>query len=103
MALVFTNTSRWKEGKFTKCKGTVAFDSSYPTGGEDYSAGLGTKVVHLEVSPSAGYVFSTDYTNKKILAYYADYSTSTDAALIQVPDTTDISGITAANYIVTLK
>lgn len=86
------------EGKFKRYRGTVAFDTSYPTGGEDYSTGLGSDVLELEVQPSLGYVFTTDLTNKKVLAYYADYSTTTDAALIEVPGTTDISAIVGAHF-----
>lgn len=102
MALTWTINKRYKVGKYTRVEGTVAFDTSYPTGGEDFSAGL-DPVLSLDVKPSAGYVFSTDYTNKKILAYYADYSTTVDAALIQVADTADVgTAVTAANFEATL-
>lgn len=50
--------------------GTIAFDSSYPTGGEslDFSGKIKqVRVVLFETT--AGYLFAYDYTNKKVLVY----------------------------------
>lgn len=77
----------------------VDFDSSYPTGGEslnEVELGFPDNSTLLAVIPlpRLGYVFEYDYTNLKLLAYHADYSTATDGALIEVPDTTDLSAVT---------
>lgn len=49
----------------------VAFDSSYPTGGESLSLGtLGLSEVDIVlISQKSGYVLEYDYTNNKVLAY----------------------------------
>lgn len=80
--------------------GTVAFDSSYPTGGEEISFGnFEAKPIYVAVESDSGYIFKYDRTNGKIMAYYADYDAVADGALIQVADTTDLSGVTAAAYV----
>ena len=84
--------------------GTIAFDSSYPTGGEDISAIFKKfkSVKFISFSPTAGYVFDTDETSgsEKVLAYYVDNNAAADSAMIQIPDTTDLSAITDVNFIV---
>jgi len=79
----------------------IAFDSSYPTGGESLTASdLGLSVVDLVIpSPKSGYVFEYDYTNSKIKAYYADYDATSDGALIEVANTTDLSGVTGVRLL----
>ena len=70
----------------------LAFDDSYPTGGEAIAAGdVGlTRIDDAIIAPTDGYVFSWDRTNGKILAYWVD--TTTDGAkMAQVVDTTDIN------------
>ena len=47
--------------------GTLAFDSSYPTGGESVSFGFTPAAVFIE--PQAGYSFEYDHTNGKIKAF----------------------------------
>lgn len=76
---------------------TIALDSSYPTGGEALTAaqvGL-TRIDHAILGTEDGFVFRWDQANSKIMAYYADYDAVADGALIEVPDTTDISSVTA--------
>ena len=72
------------------------FDSSYPTGGESLTAAsLGIKTIELLIAePKSGYVFSYDYTDAKLMVYYADYAAAAAGALIQIPDLTDLSAIT---------
>lgn len=77
--------------------GSVAFDNSYPTGGESIT--LPFTPVLLIAESSAGYTFQYDYTNKKLLAYYADYDAVADGVLIQVADTTDLSALTDVRFI----
>lgn len=79
---------------------TIAFDSSYPTGGEPLAQtdlGFASTVddeFHVIIGPKAGYVFEFDYTNLKVIAYHSDNDAVADSALIQVPDTTNLSTLT---------
>lgn len=72
----------------------IAFDSSYPTGGEaiDVSGAEGFAAV-IPFAGKEGYGFEWDAAGQKLLAYYADYDAAADGALIQVPNTTDLSGL----------
>lgn len=58
-------------GNLRCCPVTIAFDSSYPTGGESLTAAdLGLKTIDLlQIQSKSGLVFEYDYTNSKILAY----------------------------------
>lgn len=79
--------------------GSLAFDSSYPTGGESMTFPGFFNVAIVLIEPSAGYIFQYDYTNSKVLAYYADYDAVADGALIQVANTTDLSALTDVRYV----
>ena len=70
----------------------VAFDASYPTGGEGLTAAnLDLDSIDLVIAPPAGgYVFEYDYTNSKLLAYYGNYDAA-DGPLIEVPNATDLA------------
>lgn len=69
---------------------TVAFDSSYPTGGEALTvAQLGLSTLDAVWAPNNGaHSFQYDAANSKLLAY-----TNSDGA--QVANTTDLSALTA--------
>lgn len=71
MALAFTNLVYNHVGQQTMVQGTLAFDSSYPTGGEPVTAAMiGAGVIdHMSVPPHMGMSFEWDKTNSKILAY----------------------------------
>lgn len=73
----------------------VTPDASWLAAGEALTAADFGLTTLLAVVPEnkAGYVFVYDRANAKLLAYHADYSSSSDGALIPVPDTTDISAI----------
>lgn len=71
--------------------GTLAFDDSYPTGGEPVDFGFTPTIVLLQ--PASGYVFEYDADNGQVLAYYADYDATADGALIQVANATDLSAV----------
>lgn len=103
MAAVVTITDRFDAGNANIIVGTIALDSSYPTGGEAISAnalGLG-KVAALIPTGSGqlGYHAEWDGANSKLLMFYADYDAGADGALIQVPDTTDLSAVTALGFV----
>ncbi|MCK6620335.1 MAG: hypothetical protein HUU32_12790 [Calditrichaceae bacterium] len=92
MSLALTTRKTDLQGTVRVVYLDITFDSSYPTGGEPFETGLDT-VLSANIEPSGGYIFKYDYTNRKILAYYADYDAVADGALIQVADTTDLSAI----------
>lgn len=80
--------------------GTIAFDSSYPTGGEALDLGANAEtILHIQCNTSSGgYVFTFDYANQKLLAFYSDNNNAADGPLIQVPDTTDLSAVTGVRF-----
>lgn len=77
--------------------GTIAFDSSYPTGGEaltglsKYFKDLYCVITDCYGGISTGY----DRTNNKLLAYWVD-TTVDGAAQAEVTDTTNLSSITVS-------
>lgn len=74
MALAFTIKQRNRTGNQKRHTVDIAFDSSYPTGGEAATAAnFGLTVVNDVVfpEPSGGYIFQYDRTNAKILVYAA--------------------------------
>lgn len=79
--------------------GEITFDSSYATGGEelkkaDFGFAQGTSLVLISpVSAAAGYQFSYDYTNEKLLAYWGDAAAAGAQATVEVASTTDLSAI----------
>jgi hypothetical protein len=86
----------------TKKLVTVAFDDSYSTGGESLvAADVDLTAINFVLpEPFAGFIFEYDYTNALLLAYYVDNDAVADSALIQVPDTTDLSAVTAARLLI---
>ncbi len=73
----------------------VDFDASYPTGGEALTPGdFGLTVIEMMIiAPNAGYVFEYDVANEKLKAFWVD-TTVDGAALAEVANTTDLSGVT---------
>lgn len=72
MALTVAVTRRVTAGNQHIVTGTIAFDSSYPAGGEAFAAAdLGLRTVDLMLiqSGSAGFVYEYDYTNSKVKVY----------------------------------
>ena len=75
MALVLTKNKRLFKKKgvdITRMNfylGTMAFDSSYPTGGEDFSSLLHFTPDLVNIPPYNGYIFEYDYTNEKVKVY----------------------------------
>jgi hypothetical protein len=106
--MAFTITYKEDKGMVDKCShgfklvtGSVAFDASYPTGGEpmDMSKVFPTEL-HLVLFEAAyGFVFKYEYANKKVVAYYYDYNAANDGQAIQVPDTTDLSALTQVCFL----
>lgn len=72
MALTVAVTRRVVAGDQNIVTGTIAFDSSYPTGGESFTpADIGLRTVDLMLlQPGAiGLTYSYDYTNNKVQAF----------------------------------
>jgi hypothetical protein len=103
MAVTVTITNRKVADNEVEVRGTIAFDSSYPTGGEAITLGtLGLSTLKsLYPFSFAGFVpaWNGSKTAPKILLYWVD--TSTDgAAMAQVVDETDVaSALTALPFI----
>jgi hypothetical protein len=108
MAAVFTETSRIDLGSGNLLvTGTLAMDNSYPTNGETldlssfYPAG-NLWVFQADFVSSQGYILSHNggtMAAGKIKAYYMDYDAVADGVPIEVPNTTDLSAITAAKIL----
>lgn len=109
MALTVTKTdlaSFVPEFKIFRCSCT--FDSSYPTGGETLTVTDKCEKVlfaFVESPGGSGYVIDIDRTNfasgsMLLEAYYGDYSSASDGALVEVPNATDLSGLAAVDIIV---
>jgi hypothetical protein len=87
MGLTITRTGDWRAnpGDRMSARVTVAFDSSYPTGGESLTPedlALG-EIDILLAGPHNGYVFEYDYTNKKLMVFQS--AAVTPAGTISAP------------------
>ena len=62
--------------------GTLAFDSSYPTGGESLTAAnLGLSILDfILIQTTKGLMFEYDYTNSLVLAYLMGVTTGASAS-----------------------
>jgi hypothetical protein len=91
MALTLGSLNYASIGNRTFVTGTIAFDSSYPTGGESLAAAdLGlAKIDFIQVSPK-GFLFEYDYTNSLLLVKSQGYAHGTGGSV-----TTDDYPITA--------
>lgn len=72
---------------------SVAFDDSYPSGGEDLTASMVgltaiTKVIANSVS---GYLIRYNYSTAKLMIFYSDSNNASDAVLTELPDATNAS------------
>jgi hypothetical protein len=106
MALTITLSGDWQGnvGAQRHVRGTIAFDSSYPTGGESLTAAnIGLRVVDfIEVTARSGYVFEYDYTNSSLLVYRT--ATVTPAGTLSTPSFAIASSASAsATYKLTVS
>lgn len=82
--------------------GTIAMDSSYPTGGEAIDVSGNEKFEVLIPDSANGYVFRFDAPNQKLLAYRTKDpgdAGGADIVLQQVANATDLSAVTAIPFI----
>lgn len=71
MSLIISDLLHGHMGNFHSVAGAIAFDASYPTGGELLAPGdigLG-HIAFMWVPPKSGFVFEYDYTNQKLMAF----------------------------------
>lgn len=70
MALTLSNIEPFSMGSKMGVLADIAFDASYPTGGEGLTPGdVGlTKIDRAIIEPKSGYVFEYDYSNEKLKA-----------------------------------
>lgn len=74
----------------------IAFDNSYPTGGESLTAaelGFSKAPDVVKIPPKSGYVFEYDATNQKVKAYVEE-AVAAGGPLLEVGNTTDLSALT---------
>lgn len=104
MALAISILERGSFGNMNAVIGAVAFDSSYPTGGEALTANqLGLAAVKFIIfEPTAGLVFEYDHTNSKLLAYRQTDPGAVggaDIALAEVGDTANLAAVVGVNFL----
>jgi hypothetical protein len=100
-ALTVTTSDRGVNGNKRWVRGSVAFSSSYATGGDTglTAAALGLDAVeHMEINGKATYLLEYVNASGNVLAYYLDYDAAADGAAVQVPNTTDLSTPLATVY-----
>lgn len=96
MALAFSTQHTFVIGDRREVSSDITI-GSYATGGLAYTPnnfGLTSRVDILDVSPRGGYVFETDYTNKKIKAFVTKDPGDAGGANIvlqEVANATDLS------------
>ena len=93
MSLTTTN-KQYFAGGYREVIADVAFDSSYPYGGESFTPGdVGMSAVHkLMIEPKGGYTFEYDYTNQKIKVF------SPAPAIIYEEKHTAVGGLITLDY-----
>lgn len=102
MALVVTRSDDQRiqglSGDKRRVSGTIAFDASYPTGGESLlnsQLGLDT-VTSISVFPTNGFVFQ--YRPDPTFTVRVYRSGTADAVLNEVTAATDLSSLTAVPF-----
>lgn len=104
MALTITISDKSVFGNKKVRLGTIAFDSSYPTYGESYTAAMFalSKINQLVVFPSGGYTIEPDTTNLKLVVkgQRADSTSSGVVTLEEVDNTTNLSTLTGVPFII---
>lgn len=99
MAAVVTVAGTEPLGERNLYWGTIALDASYPTGGEALDVSGNESFDIVLCTHNGGYSFDFVKSSQKLIAYYADNNNASDGPQIQVPDTTDLSAITAIPFI----
>lgn len=87
----YPHAKKLGKGVWLLC-GVLAFDSSYPTSGEDASpiSKYFKDIKRIVFDCKQGYNFEYDNTNDKVLVYFAGY---------QVTDGFDLSALTGIGFV----
>ena len=98
MAAVATVTKKYGiGGTATLFIGTIAWDATYPSGGEVISIS-GCERAEFVWAAGSGYVGEWDQNDQKLKLYYGDNNNAADGPLIENA-TADISAVTAMPFI----
>src|SRR3990167_4115850 len=103
MALTGTLSGDWfrQVGNINEATATIAFDSSYPTGGETFAPkDVGLRAFEtggVDIDAKSGYTFEFDYTNNKILAYRT--ATLTPVGSVAAPTFTGTANVGTAGIV----
>jgi hypothetical protein len=100
MALTIVVQDTYVAGNKRHTRGTMAFDDSYPTAGEAFTARqFGLSVVEqVVIPPHLGYTIEADLSASKMLVYYADYDAGADGPAIEFPDQTSLAALTGVRW-----
>jgi hypothetical protein len=103
MAATVTITDRWDTGgNRTEFLGTIAFDSSYPTGGETLTNTTVERFAWLHATgggttaSGAGYVYNWDAANQKLVVLWGNAGSA--SVLPEFTSTGDLSALTAVPF-----
>lgn len=100
MALTVALTESTVQGNKRVNRGTMAFDNSYPTGGEAFTnrqLGLSSLDQLIVYDNEDALMFAVDYANSKVKAIWPT-SGATPAAGVEVTDQTNLSGLTGVRW-----
>ena len=87
-------------GQLKIITGSIAFDNSYPTGGESMDISeMFTNLLIVLFESKSGYVFEYDYSNKKVKARVGDNDGASDGPLAEVANGTNLSALTAVRFL----
>jgi hypothetical protein len=96
MVLTLTEVSRTRGGLGNKNIAIydITFDSSYPTGGEALvPSDIGFDIIdYFTATSDTGYHFMYNYSTT-LEAWWADNNASSDTALVEVANTTNLSAV----------
>jgi hypothetical protein len=79
--------------------GTIALDSSYPTGGEAIDHADVERFDVLTVAGGGGYIFEWDAPNQKLKLMIGDNNNAADAVAVEAANTTDVSALSALPFV----
>jgi hypothetical protein len=100
MAAVATVTkSEQLQSGLTLFVGTIALDSSYPTGGEAIDLSNAERLDVLIVAGGGGYIYEWDAPNQKLKLMIGDNNNAADAVAVEAANATDVSALTALPFV----
>jgi hypothetical protein len=87
-------------GQLKILTGSIAFDDSYPTGGESMDISDMFNSLNIVLFESkAGYVFEYDYGNKKVKVMMGNNDGAADGPMVEVANETNLSALTAVKFL----